>query len=159
MARITNFTPQSIIKPLWIWDLTSQVGPGKPNGRGDVQLVQALINEVKDRLQLVDPRKTKLTPLGAKGQPLAQLNEDGWWGPETAAAVQSYQMSLNNRFGSTSDGVVDPVHPLVGQLTGDPISGRVLGALQSIQRRMIFRLNADHLLFKGRMMDESEFPS
>ena len=79
--------------------------------------------------------------------------------PETAAAVQSYQMNLNNRFGSTSDGVVDPVHPLVGQLTGDPISGRLMGAVQSIRRRMIFRLNADHLLFKGRMMNESEFPS
>src|SRR5689334_17420416 len=120
MAQVTEFSKGSI-RPLWIWDLSYQVGPGLTNYRPDVQLVQALINEVRTRLGLVDFRKGTPGPLGLIYPPLKELNEDGWWGPETAAAVDSYQESAVRRGGGVRDGYVDPVHPMLKRLSGDPI--------------------------------------
>ena len=158
MAQVTEL-PHAAIKPVWIWDITYEVGPGQTNYRPDVQLVQALINEVSTRLGLVDFRKGTPGPLGLIYPPLKQLNEDGWWGPETAAAVDSYQENALRRGGGVRDGRVDPVHPLLARLKGDPVGPNYIMGVAGIQRRTMFRLNADHVMLKGRMMDESEFPA
>ncbi|HEY2015475.1 MAG TPA: hypothetical protein VGH38_18345 [Bryobacteraceae bacterium] len=134
------------------------VGQSQVNRRADVQLVQAHINELIVHLGLQDLRKGKPGPLGLEYPPLKQLEEDGWWGPETAAAVHSYQSSASFRHGCARDGRVDPAYPLLDQLKGDPTGYGYMSAYFNIQKRTIFLLNADHLKFKGRMMDETEFP-
>ncbi|RYG80595.1 MAG: peptidoglycan-binding protein, partial [Alphaproteobacteria bacterium] len=66
-------------------DLKSAVGPGKPNLREDVELVQSLLNK-------------------QKGAP--PLKQDGRFGPQTAKAITAYQLKVLDR--AKPDGVVDP---------------------------------------------------
>src|SRR2546423_12688271 len=102
MAQVTNLPTG--FRTLWIWDITSPIGPAQINKRTDIMLVQALINEVAEKLDLRDLRKGTSSPTGKQYPRLAQLVEDGYWGPETAAAVDSYQENARVRSGVKREG-------------------------------------------------------
>lgn len=155
MARITELGDR--FKPVWIWDVTDRVGWGMPNQRGDVQLVQLSINKLIDKLRLTDRRK-RLNTMGpglSQFAPLQPLVLDGFFGKETANAISSYL----GRVGGfrPSDEIVDPVHPLLQGMRGDP-TGAGLLAFQKISRRTMFNLNRDHFLQHGTVLQIKEMP-
>jgi hypothetical protein len=151
MAQITNLG--SDYNPVWIWDVTNSVGPTRPNDRSDVALVQLLLNQIIRVKDLRDSRKPFYQGLDdpmtgrVHGYPLLSfLDVDGWFGPETANAISTYQASASGFL--VRDGVIDPVYPLV--------SG---GALPfQVVSRAIFQLNSDGLKASGKMLNELTFP-
>ncbi len=150
MAQTTNLG--SDYRPVWIWDVTKSVGPGRSNDRSDVALVQLLINQIMRSKGLRDSRKPFYQgpddPLQGRvhGYPLLDfLGVDGWFGPETANAINTYQAASP---GLIRDGVISPVYPLLASQ-----------ALQiQVRNRAIFQLNYDGLQAYGKMLSESTFP-
>jgi hypothetical protein len=152
MARITEM-PAFMLTPVWIWDLDQQVGWGYANRRDDVMLVQVALNRVMKQLGLVDTRKKgNIGPMGPEYPDLALLKTDGKLGTETQNAIIAYQ-----RLTGSSDGLVDPVHPLLKNISGDPTGGQLMSWMK-IQQRTMYRLAKDHLRIHGRMMTENDFP-
>lgn len=149
MAQVTNLVEMKRA-PIWIYDVTSQVGPGKANRRDDVALVQIAINGIMRAKNLRDSRK-RFNPgpdnplTGAHhGFPLLSfLDVDGYFGPETANAIVTYQRVAK----CVVDGVVDPVHKVYNPQSFGPTLGRT-----------IYQLNVDNLNSHGRMLDDSKFP-
>lgn len=149
VAQITNLVEMRQ-RPIWVYDITFQVGPGKHNRRDDVALVQIAINGILRVKNLRDTRK-RFNPgpdnplTGAHhGYPLLNfLDVDGLFGPETANAIVTYQRAA----GFVTDGVVDPVHTIYNPQNFGPTF-----------RRTIYQLNLDNLHAHGRMLDQSKFP-
>ena len=145
MAQTTNLQND---RPVWIWDVSQSVGPGKRNDRSDVALVQLLINRITRVKDLRDTRRKYYqgpdAPLMGRvhGYPLLDfLDDDGWFGPETANAINAYQAAGT----SFRDGVADPVYPLVA-------------ATLPYYNRTIYSLNYDGLNAYGTMLDDATFP-
>ena len=151
MAQTTNLG--SDYMPVWIWDVTRSVGPVQPNDRSDVALVQLLINRIMRVKGLRDSRRPfnpgPDDPLSGRvhGYPLLDfLDVDGWFGPETANAITTYQATSPGFL--VKDGVISPVHPLVAR-----------GAMPfEVEKRAVFQLNAEGLRAFGKMLSELEFP-
>jgi hypothetical protein len=156
MARVTEFPSKGSFGTLFIFDLTERVGFGMKNNKGDVQLVQLSLNRLIGKFDLRDFRKPQQGgPVGAVFAPLKPLNVDGFFGKETANAIESYLKVPSSP--TSPDRVIDPVHPLVNGLNGDPINGALL-ATSKILRRIMFCLNRDHLRTHGTLLPEGLFP-
>jgi hypothetical protein len=135
-------------RPVWIWDVSQSVGWVKPDDRSDVGLVQLLINRIVRVKDLRDSRGKYYQgpddPMFGRvhGYPLLDFLEvDGWFGPETANAINAYQAATPY----FRDGVVDPVYPLIA-------------ADALYLNRTIYQLNLDGLMAYGTMLSEDKFP-
>lgn len=76
--------------------IQSSVGFGGTNRNDDVLAVQRLLNKVRAKI----------------GKPLVPLDEDGWIGPKTVAAIREFQQSQLG----FNDGRVDPFQKTINKL-------------------------------------------
>jgi len=150
MAQITQL-PLGWV-PASIYDVTGRVGPGGSNRPGDVQLVQFLLNRMAPRLE--DRRKGKTTDGGVVYPKMTELALTGHWGPDTAAAIYSYQMYK----GIFADGIIEPVDPFVKAQENTKDTMVKLGNANKIRARAIYQLNDDNVRSLGSMWDISDFP-
>jgi hypothetical protein len=117
----------------------------QPNDRSDVALVQLLINRIMRVKRLRDSRRPfnpgPDDPLSGRVHgypPLDFLDVDGWFGPETANAITTYQATSPGCL--VRDGVISPVHPLLAS-----------GAIPfEVKKRAILQLNAEGLETFGK---------
>jgi hypothetical protein len=153
MAQVTEFPSSHSFQFVasWVWDLTDRIGWGMPNGRADVQLMQYHLNDLIPKMDLRDYRKR--TPSGfAK---LGFLVVDGYWGKETANALDSY-LTLGSS-PKSPDRVLDPVYKAIHYLHGDPLSGGLHGR-DLIRNRIMYCLNRDYKHHYAQLANEDDFP-
>ncbi|TBW37008.1 hypothetical protein EYW49_12720 [Siculibacillus lacustris] len=155
MARVTNMPKDIGHPPVWIWDVSEAVGPGRPNRRPDVGLVQVALNQMIRPKNLRDTRlpfnAAPDDPLNARhhGFPLLDFLEvDGWFGKDTAYAIGAYQAATNY---CVNDGVVSPVFPMLAR-EGTP------GWIADLTRRTMYQLNYEILQNYKVMLRENLFP-
>lgn len=91
-----------------VFFVDAAVGPGRPNRRDDVLLVQFFLRAMWTRENRPGDKQT----MGVPGKP--PLAVDGRFGPDTQAAIKRFQDLYHE--GKLSDGVVDVVPP--GQSVG-----------------------------------------
>jgi len=131
--------PDTTILPSFVWDVSARVGISSPSSRGDVMLVQFLLNKLIRRMDLRDTRKrfnpapdNPLLNVHHGYPPLDFLTEDGYCGKETSFAIKQYQLA--SPLVPFKDGDVDPLAPVISQTGGDH---------RAITSRTIYWMNAD----------------
>jgi hypothetical protein len=138
MARYYELT-KGQVGLAWIWNLTQAVGPGCPNAKGDVMLVQHLLNTLAVHFGLHD----------SKGKPITgRIVREGRFNDETAEAILAYQRNLKEarRKYVHVDGRIDP-------------SNREGWTTRTDDQYTIVYLNRDHRDVHGKMVDEKDFPT
>jgi hypothetical protein len=136
MAKIMPLGNETDI--VWLFNVSYSVGPGCPNCRDDVLLVQHAINCVMAPLHLKNPKGELI---------VSYLHRDGIFGPRTAEAILAYQQSVKERGRYiTVDGRVDSTPKSGWTRHGDA-------------QYTIVYLNRDNRDINGKMMDEKDFPA
>jgi hypothetical protein len=158
MAQITEM-PHGI-EPVWIYDVTHQIGIKWFSYKDDVKLLQYALNKIMAKVPLSDvSAKGTVGPMGREYPPLPPLDVDGIFGKKTHATLVQYQKTaVRGDMCLMADGQADPVYKYLSGLGGDPIGQRSITIMSNVTSLTMFKLNKDILKLYGKMMDDAELP-